>query len=84
LNRPLEGQQALARFHPDAEDGSLPPEEFVVGIEKAILLQPASAKRRNAGSGNCRTCNLCVVEAELDLALHHDRHAAYLITSPAS
>jgi hypothetical protein len=84
LNWPLEGQQALARFHPDAEDGSLPPEELVVGIEEAILLQPASAKRRGAGGRDCRTRNFCVVEAELDLALHHDSHAAYLITSPAS
>ena len=73
LHRPLEGEQALSALIPHAEDGTLAPEQLVVGVQQTVLLQAPAVERGGAKRKNLRSCLLGTFETELDFAL--ERHS---------
>jgi hypothetical protein len=59
LNRPLEGEPALAVLEPHAQHAAAAPQLLVIGVEERVLLQAPAEQRGGPRRQNGGACFLC-------------------------
>ena len=75
LDRALEGQQALARLHANAQHAPALPQGVGVIVEQGVFLQAPAPQRRRPGVPHGRARVVDRVEPQLDFAFERRSHA---------